>query len=228
ALAAAAGRDLLLAPGVAGEQLDHGLADAVEVGAQLLEHLGRDAFSLTDQPEQDVLGADVVVTELERLAERQLQDLLGARRERDVTRRRRLTLADDLLDLLTHGVEVDVEAVERLGGNAFALVDQTEEDVLGPDVVVVEHPRFFLREDHDPSGAIREPLEHLTRPSDRSPRLLPSGIRGATSSPRGTSGAEVVAPAPVHQRVYPWPSERLEPRSPCSRPFPTLWFPFGC
>ena len=36
-----------------------------EVGAQLHEHLGGDALALADQPEQDVLGADVVVTELQ-------------------------------------------------------------------------------------------------------------------------------------------------------------------
>ena len=70
ALAAAGGDLLALAAGVAREQLDHGLTDAVEVGAQLLQHLGGDALALADQPEQDVLGADVVVSELQRLAER--------------------------------------------------------------------------------------------------------------------------------------------------------------
>ena len=79
ALALAAGRGLALAAGVAGEQLDHGLTDAVEVGAQLLQHLGRDALAFADEPEQDVLGADVVVSELQRFAQRELQDLLGAR-----------------------------------------------------------------------------------------------------------------------------------------------------
>src|SRR5205823_2690236 len=100
---------------------------------------------------------------------------------------------------------------EGLSGDAFALVDQPEEDVLGADVVVVEHPRFFLREDHDASGAIREPLEHLTRPSDRSPRRspLPPGIRGATSSPRGTSGAEV------------WPQRPHNPEY--TRGLPNAW-----
>jgi hypothetical protein len=31
--------------------------------------------------------------------------------------------------------------------------------VLGADVVVVEQPRFLLREDHDPSGSVGEALE---------------------------------------------------------------------
>ena len=65
--------------GVAREQLDDLLADPGQVGAQLHEHLGGDALALTDEAEQDVLGADVVVAELQRLAQRQLEDLLGAR-----------------------------------------------------------------------------------------------------------------------------------------------------
>ena len=50
-----------------------------QVGAELHEHLGGDALALTDEAEQDVLGADVVVAELQRLAQRQLEDLLGPR-----------------------------------------------------------------------------------------------------------------------------------------------------
>ena len=63
----------------AGQQLDDLLADAVEVGAELDQHLGGDALALADQAEQDVLGADVVVAELQRLAQGQLEHLLGAR-----------------------------------------------------------------------------------------------------------------------------------------------------
>src|SRR5450759_5738184 len=57
---------------VAAEQLDDLLADPVEVGAELDQHLGGDALTLTDQAEQDVLGPDVVVAELQRLAQAQL------------------------------------------------------------------------------------------------------------------------------------------------------------
>ncbi len=58
-----------LRTGVAGEELDHLLAHARQVGAQLDEHLRGDTFALADQPEQDVFGADVVVAELQRLAQ---------------------------------------------------------------------------------------------------------------------------------------------------------------
>ena len=112
-----------------------------------------------------MLGADVVVAELERLAQRELEHLLGAGRERDVTRRRLAAVADDLFDLGAHGLQRDAERLERLGGDAFALVDQPEQDVLGPDVVVVEQPRFLLGEDHDPSSSVGEALEQNDQPS---------------------------------------------------------------
>ena len=150
-------------PLVAREQLDDLLAHAGQVGAELDEHLGGDALALADEAEEDVLGADVVVAELQRLAQRQLEHLLGARGERDVARRRRAALADDLLDLAAHGLERDAERLERLGGDAFALVDQPEQDVLGADVVVVEQPRFLLRQHDDPAGPVGEAFEQGNR-----------------------------------------------------------------
>src|SRR6476620_6807894 len=132
----------------------------VVVGAELDQHLRRDALTLADEAEQDVLGADVVVAELERLAQGQLEDLLGPGGEGNVAGWSLLTLADDLLDLLTHCVEGDTQTLECLGSDTLALVDQAEQDVLGPDVVVVEHARLFLRQHHNPTGPVGEPFEH--------------------------------------------------------------------
>ena len=160
---ARAGARALLAL-VARQQLDDLLADAAQVGAQLDEHLRGHTFALADEPEQDVLGADVVVAQLQRLAQRELEHLLGARREGDVAARRRATLADDLLDLVADGLERDAEGFERLGGDPLALVDEAEEDVLGADVVVIEEPRFFLGEDDNPAGSVSEAFEQLTPP----------------------------------------------------------------
>jgi hypothetical protein len=81
---AATGGRAFLGAGVAGQQLDDLLANARQIGAQLHEHLRGDAFAFADQPEEDVLGADVVVTELQRFTQRQLENLLGPRCERDV------------------------------------------------------------------------------------------------------------------------------------------------
>ena len=72
AAAAGAGLRGLLAL-VAAQQLDDLLAHPGQFGAQLDQDLGGDALALTDQAEQNVLGADVVVAELQRLAQAQLQ-----------------------------------------------------------------------------------------------------------------------------------------------------------
>jgi hypothetical protein len=78
------------------------------------------------------------VSELERFAEAELEDFLGARGERNVARWRLFALTDDLDDFLAHRREIYVEALERLGSNTLALVEQTEEDVLGPYVIVIK------------------------------------------------------------------------------------------
>jgi len=40
-------------------------------------------------------------------------------------------------------------------------MDEAEQDVLGADVVVIEHPGFFLRQDNNPPRPVGKPLEHL-------------------------------------------------------------------
>ena len=195
----AAGRGRLLAL-VAGEQLDDLLTDAVEVGPELHEDLGGDALTLADQAEQDVLGADVVVAELQGLAQRELEDLLGPRRERDVPARRLLALADDLLDLLAYGLQRDAERLQRLRRDALTLVDQAEEDVLRADVVVVEHPGLFLGQDDHPPRAIRKSLEHLVP-------LLTLGlasmlVRPPTGHPQANTGSLVaICHWPQHRQI---------------------------
>ena len=61
-------------------------------------------------------------------------------------------------------LERDTEAFERLRSDAFALVDETEQDVLGTDVVVVQQARFLLRQNHDSPGPVGEAFEHSLPP----------------------------------------------------------------
>src|SRR5207253_1186728 len=63
--------------------------DLLERNPERLEHTGRDPLAFTDEPEKQMLGADVAVTELSRLVDRELDDLLRSRRERDLARRGR-------------------------------------------------------------------------------------------------------------------------------------------
>ena len=115
------------------------------VGVEVEQDAGGDALVLADQAEQDVLGADVVVAQAERLAQRQLEHLLGARRERDLPGGDLLAGADDADDLRAHPFDGDVEGLEDASGETLLLAKQTEQDVLGADVVVLERPRLLLR-----------------------------------------------------------------------------------
>jgi hypothetical protein len=90
-----------------------------------------------------------------------------------VARRRAAALADDLLDLAAHGLERDAERFEGLGGDAFTLVDEPEQDVLGPDVVVVEEAGLLLGEHDDSTCPVGETFE-------QAPALLGWAIRGQT------------------------------------------------
>ncbi len=135
------------------------MADPGEVGSQLDQHLGGHALALADEAQEDVLGADVVVAQLERLAQRELEDLLGPGGEGDVAAGRLAALTDDLLDLVADGLKGDPERLEGLGGHTLTLVDEAQEDVLGADVVVVEQACLFLRQHHHPAGPVGEPLE---------------------------------------------------------------------
>jgi hypothetical protein len=46
---------------------------------------------------------------------------------------------------------LDGQLDQHLRGAALALADEAEQDVLGADVVVIEHPGLFLSQDHHPS-----------------------------------------------------------------------------
>ena len=111
-----------------------------------------------------MLGADVVVTKLQRFAQAQLKDFFGPRREGDVAAGRRPALTDDLFDLVAHRFKADAERLQRLGRNTLTLVDEAKQDVLGADVVVVEQPRLFLGKHHHSSSPVGKSLEHRFPP----------------------------------------------------------------
>jgi hypothetical protein len=108
-----------------------------------------------------VFGADVVVPELERLAQRQLENLLRPRRERDLPARRRVLAApDDRLDARPHVRGRHAERLERAPGEALLLAQKAEQEVLGADVVVLQVARLGPGEDDDVARPLREALEH--------------------------------------------------------------------
>jgi hypothetical protein len=159
ALGCAAGLTRLAATRT-GQHADDLVADLLGVRVEVEEDPGGDALVLTDEAEQDVLRADVVVAERERLAQRELEHLLRARRERDLARGHLVTLADDVRDLRAHLFHGDVELLEDAGSESLLLTEQPEQDVLGADVVVLQRTCFVLRKDDDLPCPFCEALEH--------------------------------------------------------------------
>src|SRR4051794_12840849 len=155
-------RALALAAAAAGpgQHADDLVADLLGVRVEVEEDARGDALVLAHEAEQDVLGADVVVAEAERLAESELEHLLRAWREGDLPGGDLLARADDPNDLGADALDGDVERLEDAGRKALLLAKEPEQDVLGPDVVVLERSRLFLREDDDLAGPFRESLEH--------------------------------------------------------------------
>ena len=155
----------LLAAAGAGQHADDLVADLLGVGVEVGQDAGGHALVLAHQAEQDVLGADVVVAERERLAQRQLQHLLGPRRERDLAGGDLLARPDDADHLGADLLHRDLEALEHAGRQALLLAEKAQEDVLGPDVVVLEGARLFLGQHDDLPRALGEPFEHRDSPS---------------------------------------------------------------
>jgi hypothetical protein len=103
------------------QRADDRAPHALGVGAEVEEDAGRETVILEREAEEDVLRADVVVAEGERLAKRELEHLLRARREGDLPRRHLLAGADDTGDLSSNVIDGQVKALERAGRDAVSL-----------------------------------------------------------------------------------------------------------
>ena len=135
------------------EQLVDLAANLLEVGAEVLEDVGGNAFTLDEQTEQQVLGADVVVAHATRLFKGDLDDLLDARRRDDLLNDDALVATEHRLNSAAHLVDLDAEIIEDLGRKSLSFTEQTKQQVLCADVRVVRTLRLFLRK-----------REHLLRP----------------------------------------------------------------
>ena len=109
-----------------------------------------------------MLRADVVVSESTRLINGELDHLLGARGEADLAEHWSLTTPDDELHRLAHLDELNVEVLKDLGGDTFTLTNESEEEVLRADVVVVEALCLVLSERQHLPGTVRKAIEAVS------------------------------------------------------------------
>ena len=145
------------------QDADDLVADLVEVDPERLQDAGGDPLPFADETEEQVLRADVVVTEAAGLVDGELDDALGAWGEPDLTDDRAVAPSDDELDRGPDLGELDVHVLEDARRHTLALADETEEQVLRADVVVVEPLRFVLSKRQDLARTIRELVEAIHR-----------------------------------------------------------------
>ena len=104
-----------------------------------------------------MLGADVGMIERLGLLAREREHFFHARRVGNVPNHFRLRSgADLLLDFHPHRFEIETHLLENVDGNALAKLDQAEQEMLGPDVIVVEAVGFFASERQNLLSARRE------------------------------------------------------------------------
>ena len=151
----------ILAGEVGVEFFEDFVASLVEIDVEVAEDLSGDAFTFTEETEEDVFGADVGVVEGLGFLGGEGEHLLHAGGVGDVADHFGLGSGADLLfHLHADGFEIETEFVEDIDGDALAEFDQAEQDVFGADVVVVETIRLFAGEGEDLLGAWGKVIHH--------------------------------------------------------------------
>src|SRR5436190_126664 len=123
------------------------LQDALQlvlVEAVLPEDVSTHSLTFTRHAEGDVERRDHLVAESLGLPQRQLEHLLRPRRERDLAARLLVSASHDLDHPLSGGLQAESVASEHRADRVVVLADEAEQEMLGTDVVVLEHPRLFL------------------------------------------------------------------------------------
>jgi hypothetical protein len=101
-----------------------------------------------DEPQEEMLGADIVMPHGPGFGDSVFEDLLGLGGEGDLTRGAHLGPdGDDLFHLSLQGRDVHAELLQDGHCETIPLPDETEEEMLRPDKVVSETDRLFPGQD---------------------------------------------------------------------------------
>ena len=105
-----------------------------------------------------------MVTEAARLVDGELDDSLRRECQPDVADDRSVAATDGVLDRCPNPGQLDVHELEDLAGDRRirgGLADETEQEVLRADVVVVEPQCLILGKGEHLAGAVRELVEAI-------------------------------------------------------------------
>ena len=109
-----------------------------------------------------MLSADIVVIEIARFFDRVFDDFLRARRLRKLAHGHHLgTTLHKLLDFKANLAQIDVEVLEHVGANARAFLHEAKQNMLSPDVLMVESLGFLVSKRHHFARTVGQSLKHL-------------------------------------------------------------------
>ncbi len=118
---------LLLVAAVLADDLQNLLPDLLQIHAEALEHACGDTLALANESKKQVLGSDVVVVETPGLVDRQLDDLLRAWRQADLTHDHGVAAADDELNGAANLRQLNAHIRQNARRDAVAFTNQAKE-----------------------------------------------------------------------------------------------------
>ena len=140
---------LLVALSACAEKVEDFLTNLFKLETEIHEYLCSHAVVFTEKAEQKMLRADIVVIEIARFFDRVFDDFLRARRLRKLAHGHHLgTTLHKLLDFKANLAQINVEVLEHVGANARAFLHEAKQNVLSPDVLMVESLGFLVGKRH--------------------------------------------------------------------------------
>lgn len=106
-----------------------------------------------------MLGPDVAVAEPARLVDREIDGLLRVGIEADLARLWPVSANEARFDRLPKVDQLHPKPVQNARGHTLAFAYQSQQQVLRPDVVVIETDGLVLRESEHALGAVVEAIE---------------------------------------------------------------------
>ena len=101
------------------QQVQHFVAHIFQLHAKIHQNLSSDAFLFTQQAQQQMLGADVIMVEVSSLIHGVFNDFLRTRRLRQLAHRDHIrSRLDNLLDFDADLSKIDVKILQHVGCNA--------------------------------------------------------------------------------------------------------------
>ncbi len=143
------------------EFLENFIAGALDVYLEIFQNAGGDALALAEQTEKNVLGTDIGVLQAFGFLAGKGEDFLDARSVGNVAHHFGLWAGANLFfDLHSHGLQVEPHLLKNIHSNTLTKLNQTQKQMLGADIIVIEAVGFLAGKGENLLGAWSEVIHH--------------------------------------------------------------------